>query len=173
MTSIYDKTLKRVALASSKPGASNAKDSQGVPPSDDNSTKTGADLGKIVNLMTADVNSVCPLFCSLNVNAPFTNNRLCRFSILFKRAIGSTPIPWRSSSVLSCCTSQSFLYMSSIQMMLGIHLLSMYSLLGISAFVGFLALLVGLPVSHYLSKRALNLYKSMPPPVLSETAWLR
>ncbi|KAH8810190.1 hypothetical protein DL96DRAFT_1821685 [Flagelloscypha sp. PMI_526] len=52
MTAIYNKALKRVSLASTQ------KDDKDKDGKQDTGPKKGADLGKVVNLMTADVNKI-------------------------------------------------------------------------------------------------------------------
>ncbi|KAH8831236.1 hypothetical protein DL96DRAFT_1695080 [Flagelloscypha sp. PMI_526] len=55
MTAIYDKALKRVSLASTKKKSAKGEESSTV---DATQPKNGADLGKVVNLMTSDVNKI-------------------------------------------------------------------------------------------------------------------
>ncbi|KAH8823501.1 hypothetical protein DL96DRAFT_1698061, partial [Flagelloscypha sp. PMI_526] len=55
MTAIYDKALKRVSLASTEKKSAAGKEDSAV---DETEPTKGADLGKIINIMTADVSTI-------------------------------------------------------------------------------------------------------------------
>ncbi|KAH8827185.1 multidrug resistance-associated ABC transporter [Flagelloscypha sp. PMI_526] len=59
MTAIYDKALKRVSLAQTEKKSTKEKEDSTT---DATHPKKGADLGKVVNLMTADVNKINSFF---------------------------------------------------------------------------------------------------------------
>ncbi|TDL21671.1 multidrug resistance-associated ABC transporter [Rickenella mellea] len=117
MASIYDKALKRKDFSGvvdkDKDKNSNSKESEKA-----NDPKAGANIGKIVNMMSGDVTQVSAI--ALNVYL-----------------IYSAPIEIIIASTF------------------------LYQLLGISAFAGFLVLILGLPLNSFIARRSIRIQKGV------------
>ena len=158
MAAIYDKALKRrdySGVVDKDKLKDDADKKAGIRPSENPSgddPKAGADVGKIVNLMAVDANRIAMMVSGMYFiyggksdavrdNQHSHNNR------------NSGPFEIIIASV--------FLYKYVFFGILQGTGLSVLSLLGISAFAGFIVVLVGWPLNSFVMKRSIRIQKGV------------
>ena len=160
MAAIYDKALKRkdfsgiVNKDNSKEASDGKKDSKakaGAEAKEDD-PKPGADIGKIVNLMAGDANRV-----AMTISAMYLiyGSMSCQPALLLGLWLTvSFKVHSRSSLHVSSFTSKppNAFYTGTKDG---------HSLLGWSAFAGFLILVLGWPLNSFIAKRSIRIQKGV------------
>ncbi|KAH0834256.1 hypothetical protein J3R83DRAFT_11612 [Lanmaoa asiatica] len=142
MAAIYDKALKRKdysGVIDKDKLKDDADRKAGVAPSESSSgdePKAGADVGKIVNLMAVDANRIAMMVSGMYF---IYGGRSDTYVIWGIEANSHDPGPFE------IIIASAFLY----------------NLLGISAFAGFIILLVGWPLNSYVMKRSIRIQKGV------------
>lgn len=168
MAAIYDKALKRKdysgvidkdkvkEAAENKQAASGEKKKAKTNATADD-PKAGADVGKIVNLMAVDANRVAMLLASgyFVYGSELSARRVFEWMALKLSVF---------VGVIEVIIASAFLY----QYVHPLHLLCIlistlhaYRLLGLSAFAGFVVMIIGWPLNSYVTRRRIRIQKGV------------
>ena len=164
MAAIYDKALKRKDFSGivNKDNSKEALDSDGKKYPNANAgakereddPKPGADVGKIVNLMAGDANRVADTISAMYLIYGSMSCQPCAFGVRLVITV-TLKVHSRSSLHVSSFTSKSpnAFYAGTKD---GHH-----SLLGWSAFVGFLILALGWPLNSFIARHSIRIQEAM------------
>lgn len=158
MAAIYDKALKRKdysGVVDTDKLKDDADKKAGILPSENPSgdePKAGADVGKIVNLMAVDANRIAMMVSGMYFIYGGKSDYVCANRHSHNN---------RNSGPLEIIIASAFLYKYVSLVSCRVPAYPVRSLLGLSAFAGFVVVLVGWPLNSFVMKRSIRIQKGV------------